>query len=105
MGNSNFEQIVKIIREDPRSFEDFITQLKQLNPELYDLINTHKKEFVELVRGREAESDQVQLTKEEFNDVKELMNLGFSAQDSLEAYLGCGKNKELAASLLFSNNH
>ena len=104
IGNPQFEQILKIIREDPRSFEDFIMQLQTVNPELYDLIIKNKKEFIELVRGRDAESDQVQLTQEEFRDVKELMELGFSAQDCLEVYLGCGKNKEIAANLLFSNN-
>lgn len=103
VGNPQFEQILKIIREDSRSFEDFIVQLQTANPELYDLIIKNKKEFIELVRGREVESDQVQLTKEEFRDVKELMELGFTAQDCLEVYLGCGKNKEVAANLLFSN--
>ena len=103
MGNAQFENIVGIIRQDPRAFEDFIMQVEKSNPELYDLIIKHKKEFVELIRGREASSDQLQLTKEEFSDVKELMKLGFGAQECLDAYLGCGKNKELAANLLFSN--
>ena len=103
MGNAQFENIVSIIRQDPRAFEDFIIQVEKSNPELYDLILKHKKEFVELIRGREASSDQVQLSKDEFNDVKELMKLGFGAQECLDAYLSCGRNKELAANLLFSN--
>lgn len=103
VGNPQFEQILAIIRENPRAFEDFIVQLESANPELFDLIVKNKAEFVELIRGRETGSGEVQLTKEEFADVKELMALGFSAQDSLDAYLGCGRNKEMAANLLFSN--
>ena len=102
IGNPQFERIIQIIRNDPREFETFITQLEISNPELYDLINKNKKEFIELVRGKEMESDQLQLSPTEFRDVKELMGLGFSAQDSLEAYLTCGKNKEIAANFLFS---
>jgi Ubiquitin family/XPC-binding domain/UBA/TS-N domain len=102
LGNPEFEKIVNIIRSNPREFENFIVQLESTNPELYDLINENKKEFIELIRGRDTESDQLQLTRQEFTDVKELMALGFSAQDCLEAYLGCGKNKEAAANLLFS---
>lgn len=101
--NPDFQTILQTIRNDPRTFESFIMQLEQQNPELYDLIIKNKKEFIEIVRGRETESDQVQLSKEEFKQVKELMELGFSAQDCLEAYLSCGKNKELAANYLFSN--
>ena len=102
VGNPEFERIAQIIRNNPREFESFIVQLKTTNPELFDLIDRNKREFIELVRGRDSESDQLQLTKEEFRDVKELMALGFSAQDSLEAYLSCGKNKEVAANYLFS---
>ncbi|OMJ86459.1 hypothetical protein SteCoe_12040 [Stentor coeruleus] len=101
--NPDFQTILQTIRNDPRTFESFIIQLEQQNPELYDLIIKNKKEFIEIVRERETETDQVQLSKEEFKQVKELMELGFSAQDCLEAYLSCGKNKELAANYLFSN--
>ncbi|OMJ66768.1 hypothetical protein SteCoe_36273 [Stentor coeruleus] len=101
--NPDFQTILQTIRNDPRTFESFIIQLEQQNPELYNLIIKNKKEFIEIVRGRETESDQVQLSKEEFKQVKELMELGFSAQDCLEAYLSCVKNKELAANYLFNN--
>lgn len=103
VGNPQFEQIIAIIRENPRAFEDFIVQLETANPELFDLIIKNKAEFVELIRGRETGSGEVQLSKEEFADVKELMTLGFSAQECLDAYLGCGRNKEMAANFLFSN--
>ena len=103
IGNPEFEVITQTIRSNPRAFESFIVQLEHQNPELFDLIANNKKEFIELIRGRETKGDQVELSQEEFKDVKDLMALGFSAQDSLEAYLSCGKNKETAANLLFSS--
>lgn len=102
IGNPQFESIANIIRTNPREFENFIVQLETTNPELFDLIAKNKKEFIEFITGKDAESGQLQLSKEEFKQVKELMSLGFSAQDSLEAYLVSGKNKETAANLLFS---
>lgn len=105
LGNADFEKIAQIIKNNPREFENFILQLETSNPELLDLINSHKKEFTEFISGRNADESQLQLSKEEFRDVKDLMGLGFSAQDSLDAYLSCGKNKEIAANLLFSGGN
>jgi hypothetical protein len=103
MQSSEFLSILDTIRRDPRTFDSFIVQVEQQNPELFDLIMRNKKEFIALIKGDQTDKQEVQLTTEEFTDVKELMALGFTAQETLEAYLSCGKNKEIAANLLFSS--
>ena len=45
----------------------------------------------------------VRLTAEESAAVERLMELGFTRQQCVEAYLACDKNEELAANFLFSN--
>ena len=47
---------------------------------------------------------RVELTADEAAAVRRLMDLGFSQQQALEAYLSCDKNEEMAANFLFSDS-
>jgi len=80
-------------------------QLENSNPELLALINENMDEFIRVLGGRRRQPGTVEihLSQEEQNDVRELIGLGFSQEDALQAYLSCDKNKEMAASLLFEN--
>jgi UV excision repair protein RAD23 len=50
-------------------------------------------------RGR----DVIRLSKEEYEAVARLKEMGFSEMDAAQAYFACDKNEELAANLLFDN--
>ncbi|CAG9314517.1 unnamed protein product [Blepharisma stoltei] len=102
MQSPEFLNIVEIIRANPRELEPFLNQLETQNNELFELISRNQREFLELIRGAES-GTEIELTKAEEDEIRELMALGFSAQDAIEAYLSSGKNKELAANLLFQN--
>lgn len=101
MNSEEFHSIREILRSNPNEFEPMMAQLRENNPELYDLISSNTEEFLSLV-GLTARP-QIQLAAEEEADIKELCELGFEEDDVLEAYLTCDKNKELAASYLFEN--
>ena len=57
--------------------------------------------------GREYDDDFSNLTykpiPEEQNDIRELMSLGFQESLVVQIYICCNKNKDLAASMLFSS--
>lgn len=46
-------------------------------------------------------SNQIQLSPNEVLELEQIMAMGFSKTDSLEAYLACDKNVETALNYLF----
>mmetsp|Transcript_8307 Transcript_8307/g.8189 ORF Transcript_8307/g.8189 Transcript_8307/m.8189 type:complete len:296 (-) Transcript_8307:34-921(-) len=100
-----FQSIREVILQNPEELNVFLQQLETTNPELLTLINDNMDEFIRVLGGRRRQRGAVQihLTPEEENDVRELIQLGFSQEDVIQVYLSCDKNKEMAASLLFEN--
>lgn len=98
--NPQFENIRNRILQNPGELNNFLANLEETNPDLLALIDNNMEEFLGLLRVQERH-EEVELNDQEQADVRELMELGFSEEDALEAYLGCGKNKGEAASLLF----
>jgi UV excision repair protein RAD23 len=50
-------------------------------------------------RGRET----IRLSKEDYDAVNRLKEMGFSEMDAVQAYFACDKNEDMAANLLFDN--
>ncbi|CAG9318516.1 unnamed protein product [Blepharisma stoltei] len=100
-----FQRIREVILQNPEELNVFLQQLEATNPELLALINSNMDEFIRILGGRRQPRGtiQIQLSPEEQNDVRELIQLGFSQEDVIQVYLSCDKNKEVAASLLFEN--
>ena len=113
-------QIRAAIQQNPNPalIQSLVQQIAASNPELSQLINAYPREFMEFLLQpsgpqidprlisalpRPAGGNQIQLTREEVDAVKNLASLGFAEEDALEAYLSCDKNEAMAASLLFES--
>jgi len=97
-----FEEIAALIRQDPSMLQQVLPALAQQNPELMQLISTHREEVAELLAGDAPPRDEgFQLTSEETAAVERLQQLGFSRAVVVQAYIICGKSEELAANYLF----
>ena len=46
-------------------------------------------------------SNGIEVTEEENADIEDIISMGFSKEDSIEAYFTCDKNKEMAINYLF----
>lgn len=99
LAEPQFLEVLSRLREDPEDLQGILSRVQETNLGLYQRIQMHHEEFLGLVRPPPRE----ELTGDEEEEVRELMTLGFSAQDALEAYLGCNRDKALAASFLFDN--
>lgn len=100
-----FQSIREVILQNPSELEGFLQQLETTNPDLFALINENMDEFLRIIGGRRRPRGtvEIRLSQEEQNDLRELIDLGFSQEDALQAYLSCDKNKSMAANLLFEN--
>ena len=85
-----------INEEDVRIFQQFNSQGDILgrggNPGTSDTSNTGG--------GRR---DVIKLSKEDYEAVNRLKDMGFSEMEAVQAYFACDKNEDLAANLLFDN--
>ena len=96
---NNFTTLLEILLSD------------QLRP-LFERIYIDTSENSEEVHSEEVHSEEVDNINSQSNDFTEqdqlnidtLVILGFSKDDSIQAYLLCNKNLELAASMLMDNN-
>jgi len=46
-------------------------------------------------------SNGIEVTEEENADIEDIISMGFSKEDSIEAFFTCDKNKEMAINYLF----
>ncbi|CAG9465264.1 unnamed protein product [Pedinophyceae sp. YPF-701] len=118
--NPEFLAMRDMIQSNPEVLAEVLGELAQTNPELLQLIQQHREEFMALMaQGGGAVGDEggegaeggavppgatrVVLSPEEAAAVERLAGLGFPPQLCLEAYLICDKNEELAANYLLEN--
>lgn len=109
----SFQEIRRLVSENPAFLQPFIQQLTQGNPMLAAQLTTHPEALYQLLGGElsgEEEGDagppgstQIQVTQEEHAAIQRLMELGFSQNAAVEAYFACDKNEEHAASFLFES--
>jgi UV excision repair protein RAD23 len=120
MQDPQFMQLLQVVQQNPAALQHIMQQLQQSNPDLYNLLINNRETFMQMLQeppqvphinpeliGRLPRPPPgaavINLSPEEQEQVKRLIELGFSRHDALEAYLSCDKNEELAASLLLEN--
>lgn len=119
MQEPTFMQLLGIIQQNPSALGPILTQLQQSNPDVYNLIANNREAFMGMLQEPNLPridpsmtaalprppqgSAVITLTPAEQQSVKNLMELGFSRNDAIEAFLSCDKNEEQAGSLLFEN--
>jgi len=111
----SFQEIRRLVSENPAFVQPFIQQLTQGNPMLAAQLTAHPETLYQLLGGQlpgEGEggddgdmgfpgATQIQVTQEEHAAIERLMALGFSQNAVIQAYFACNKNEELAANFLF----
>jgi len=102
---AGLEQLRTMMRSDPAAFD----MLLKSNPQLADMdaqVPGGLKQFLQSgasFGGRSrGPADNAPLTAADQSNIEKLMSLGFSAEQAKEAYLGCRRNVEMAAEVLFS---
>ena len=121
MQDPQFLQILQMIQQNPAALGPIMQQIQQSNPDLYNLLMTNREEFMQMMQEGNAPQSRItpemvgglprpppgatviQLTPEEHEHLKQLMEIGYSKQQALEAYLSCDKNFEWAANYLLEN--
>ena len=114
-----FMQLLAIVQQNPAALAPILSQLQQSSPEVYNLITSNREAFMRLLQESPAPRIDpsmvaglprpppggvvISLSPEEQQSIKNLMELGFSKDDAVEAFFSCDKNEEQAASLLFEN--
>ena len=121
MQDPQFLQILQMIQQNPAALGPIMQQIQQSNPDLYNLLMTNREEFMQMMQEGNVPQSRItpemvgglprppagatviQLTPEEHEHIKQLMEIGYSKQQALEAYLTCDKNFEWAANYLLEN--
>lgn len=121
--NPNFAMIRQRILQDPQFYQQFMQQLSQTQPQIYNLIQQNPQAFMNLILGGDAglpggvpnvggggahahgqggvPQNAIRVTPEEMEAINRLVALGFPKHKAAEAYFSCDKNEEMAANLLF----
>lgn len=116
-----FQQLRDILKTDASALQPILEQIKQTNPDLYELINSNRDAFMRLINdpssgpsGPPAPSGssgppgpgphQISVTSSDMQAITRLKDLGFSEHRAAEAYFACEKNEEMAANFLISDD-
>nr|CAG4717695.1 unnamed protein product [Naegleria fowleri] len=121
------------IRQNPTLLREFLQHVSQVSPELYQIIQSNPREFLEIINetgptqagttpptgvptggetggeqagipgGQQPPPGTVYITREDERKINELVGLGFTKNEAIQAYLACDRNQEMAANLLFEN--
>lgn len=119
--NPNFALIRQRIISDPNFYTQFMQQLQQTQPQVYQMIQQNPGAFMNLILGADPGTGigagagahghgggqnppgTIRVTKEEMDAIDRLVQLGFPKHKAAEAYFACDKNEELAANYLFES--
>lgn len=121
-----FRQLRQMIQQNPDMLGPIIEQLSQTSPELLQMIDQHREEFLSLLMdgqpmedGDEETDDDEQeimeesqlppgaqilhLTQEDNQAVERIASMGFDKSLVIEAYFACDKDEELAVNYLLEH--
>jgi UV excision repair protein RAD23 len=124
--NPNFGMIRQRILQDPNFYNQFMQQLAQSQPQLFQLIQANPGAFMNLILGGDPNAGvplgggagqghahggpgganppgTIRVTQEEMEAINRLTQLGFPKHKAAEAYFACDKNEEMAANFLFES--
>lgn len=109
-----FQQMRSIIQANPQLLPHFIEQLRQTNPDIFELISQNSHSFVRLMQEGLDDSNAdpnaaslpqniIRVTEDEKAAIERLEQLGFDRARAVEAFFACDKNEELAANFLLES--
>ncbi|XP_060082421.1 UV excision repair protein RAD23 homolog A-like [Ylistrum balloti] len=121
-----FNQMRRLIHQNPSLLPQLLQQIGQSNPQLLQLISRNQERFIEMLNEPIGDEEQaegggmpvvggapganplgqgyVQVTPQEKEAIERLKALGFGEGMCIQAYFACEKNEELAANFLLSQN-
>ncbi|CAD8198155.1 unnamed protein product [Paramecium pentaurelia] len=106
---AQYQQLRQMYQQNPQAviqlIPQLLQQLQQTNPELHAQVSQNPEMLLQILMGGGGQQGpppgSIQLSQQEFKDIETIMGLGFTKQDSLEGYLACDKNVEMAINYLF----
>jgi len=111
-GAQDIQQLRQLLQQNPSVLPLLLNQLSQSNPAVAQQLRQNPEALLALLGanpmggapgGGMSGRTVVQLTQEEKAALDRLEAFGFGRQRSLEAFLICDKNEELAANYLFDH--
>ena len=104
---ANAPELMNLIKENEEEFKNLISE--PLNENDIMTFNAMRSGLGDVGLGGSGlghshgapRRNQIALTKEEFEAVKRLKEMGFDEMEAVQAYIACDKNEELAANFLF----
>lgn len=122
MASPAFNTLRQQALTDPNSLPQLLQMLQQNYPSLFQLFSQNPQLLVAILAGQlnfqeqggegaegEEEDDvdvgpiQEELTPQDHQNIQNLMTMGFTQQQCIEAYLTCDKNVDLAINYLLDN--
>lgn len=112
--NPQLQQMIDQVRTNPEVLNDYMERIGVQNPELLRFISEHQQEFVNYINNPQAAaaagaqqggppSFSIDVSARERDEINQLKAMGFSELDSLQAYIACGRDLQLAINFLISS--
>lgn len=105
--NAQFQQLKRVVQQQPQMLEPILQQLAAGNPQLAQLISNNAEEFLNILaeddddQTTDGQQQAISVTQEERDAIERLCRLGFDRDLAIQAYFACDKNEELATHFLF----
>lgn len=104
--SQEFQKLREMVRNDGETLLEACVEIRNSNPELYQLILGNQKAFLDLINEEDPPhgspvASNLALTEADLASINRLKEFGFPEHEILAAFLACEKNEDQAADLLF----
>ncbi|OAO15961.1 hypothetical protein AV274_2277 [Blastocystis sp. ATCC 50177/Nand II] len=111
LSSPSFHNLLVACRHLPFHVTEVMLLLEHTDQRAYDIICKDKSILIDAIMAipemevpRTSQPAPSGLSRQDEDNIANLMSLGFSRQDCIAAYIACDRNVDAAANFLFSNS-